>query len=553
MSFNKFLNNKTDNSCDFVLSTTASSLSNRNSEDYFFNKSDLDKMSHFKYLTDRYKLCNKTYFYFNEVTNLWIEEQTEDSVINRICEYTNEILTPEKKFVTEILLKKQAEFVLKKQNGTLTTIESSQFDELKDSLKEWNKFIDRTIKDHQKTKFARSVLNFFHHLIIDQEFMEKININNHHLLPFKNKNLNLMTGQMNERVRNQYFTKALNFIDINHISEDHEAYKVVDNFFLDICTGSEVKKQYLQKILGYFLSGNVTLGRTFYIFYGEGKNGKSAIIEIIGEIFNHYCKAMEASIIVKKGSKNAGQASPEMEVLDFGLRLALLSETNEGDVLNEVLIKNITGYDPISYRPLYGKNKNFRSEAKLCMLTNNKPYFKLSTSMIDRIRFLDFKSRFGYEDPKLNENGEKVDKSYYKANPQLVTELKTIYKEYVLAWMVKGSKKFFEDGHMNVPDDEQLIKENMSYINEMDSFKRFIDECLFIEPSEKVLTSLVNDRYKKFCTDEGIPPIKTSQLKQLLLKQFITKKDSNNYYYGFKLKEDVDEEQNDHVSSFGLD
>jgi len=552
MSFNKFLNNKTNNSCDFEI-TLISDLHNRNSEDYFFNKSDLDKMPHFKSLTDRYKLCNKTYYFFDDNNNLWKEEMTEDSVINRICEYTRYILDPENKFVTELLLKKQAEYVLKKSNGTMTTNESEQFEDLKTCLKEWNKFIDKVIKEHQKTKFARSVLNFFHHKIIDQEFMEKININNHHLLPFKTNNLNLKTGKMENRVKKQYFTKALDFFDINHISEEDEAYKVVDNFFLDICTGSEVKKQYLQKILGYFLSGNVTLGRTFYILYGEGKNGKSAIIEIIGEIFNHYCKAMEASIIVKKGAKNAGQASPEMEVLDYGLRLALLSETNEGDQLNEVLIKNITGYDPISYRPLYGKNKNFRSEAKLCMLTNNKPYFKLSTSMIDRIRFLDFKSRFGFEDPVLNENGEKVDKTYYKANPNLVIELKTIYKEYVLAWIVKGSKKFFEDGHMNVPDDEQLIKENMSYINEMDSYKRFTDECLIINPSEKVLTSLVNDRYKKFCTDEGIPPIKTSQLKQLILKQYVTKKDSNNYYYGFKLREDEDEEQKEHVATFGLD
>jgi P4 family phage/plasmid primase-like protien len=543
MSFNNFLNNKTDRTCDTTGSYYFTDLQNRDSCDYFFNKSDLDKMGHFKILTDRYKLCNKTYFYYNEGSNLWKEEQTEDSVISRICEYTSIILEPEKKFVTELLLKLVAEYTLKKNAGTMTTDESGKFEALKESVKEWNKFIDRTIKDHQKTKFAKSVLNFFHHKIIDQEFMSKININNHHLLPLRSHNLNLMTGKMEDRNKKQYFTKALDFININHISTSDEGYKIVDDFFLDICTGSEIKKRYLQKILGYFLSGNVTLGRTFYIFYGDGKNGKSAIMEIVGEIFSHYCKAMEASIIVKKGMKNAGQASPEIEVLDYGLRLALLSETNEGDVLNEVLIKQISGYDPISYRALYGKQKDFRSEAKLCMLTNNKPYFKLSSSMVDRIRFLDFKSRFGYEEPKLDNQGNKIDKNYYKANPELVVQLKTIYKEYVLAWMVEGAKNFFSEGHMNVPDDEELIKENMSYINEMDSFKRFTDECLTIDSTEKVLTSVVNDRYKKFCVDEGIPPIKTSQLKQLLLKQFITKKDSNNYFYGFKMKEDEEDDK----------
>jgi phage/plasmid-associated DNA primase len=115
---------------------------------------------------------------------------------------------------------------------------------------------------------------------------------------------------------------------------------------------------------------------------------------------------------------------PEMEVLDYGLRLALLSETNEGDTLNEVLIKNITGYDNISYRPLYGKQKQLKAEAKLCMLTNNKPYFKLSTSMIDRLRFIDFKSRFLNDHELAKEKAYNDDGTlkefFYKAEPEKV-------------------------------------------------------------------------------------------------------------------------------------
>jgi hypothetical protein len=165
MSYNNFLNNKTDKTCDGMSLFLISDLHNRNSSDYFFNKSDLEKMDHFKFLTDRYKLCNKTYYFYNDVSNLWKEEQTEDSVISRICDYTREILEPEKKFVTDLLLKKMAEFVLKKNDGSMTTDESAKFEDLKASVKEWNKFIDRTIKDHQKTKFAKSVLNLFHHKI----------------------------------------------------------------------------------------------------------------------------------------------------------------------------------------------------------------------------------------------------------------------------------------------------------------------------------------------------------------------------------------------------
>jgi hypothetical protein len=145
-------------------------------------------------------------------SNLWVEERTEDSVINRICECTSDILLPEKKFVSDMLSKKLAEYVLKKQKGTMTTEESAEFEELKEANKEFLKFIDRTIKDHQKTKFAKSVINFFHHKIIDAEFMDKININNHHLLPLRTKNLNLKIEKDRRKLydyQNKYFLNTI--------------------------------------------------------------------------------------------------------------------------------------------------------------------------------------------------------------------------------------------------------------------------------------------------------------------------------------------------------
>ena len=72
MSYNKFLNNKVSNSCDYMSNLTVLSMQNRDSNDYFFNKSDLDKMGHFTNLIERYKLCNKVYHYYHSGSNLWI-------------------------------------------------------------------------------------------------------------------------------------------------------------------------------------------------------------------------------------------------------------------------------------------------------------------------------------------------------------------------------------------------------------------------------------------------------------------------------------------------
>ena len=324
MSYNNFLNNKTLKSADDLAEFSILDMQNRDSNDYFFNKSDLEKMDHFMRLIERYKLCNKSYYYFNEGSKLWIEENTEDSVINRICQETEAILTPEKKHVLNMLYKLEEPLEKKKKDKTITESETEKLNEISTAIKEFNKFIDKTIKEHQKTKFARSVLSFFHHKITDPEFMEKININNHHLLPLRRMNLNLQTMKMEDRTKEQHFTRCLNIDNIDDVNDNDEYFKKVDNFFNDICSNHQPKKDYLQKILGYFLSGAVPLGRCFFIFYGNGKNGKSALIEVIQEIMgSFYCKSVESSVIIKKGMKNAGQASPELEALDYGLRLAL--------------------------------------------------------------------------------------------------------------------------------------------------------------------------------------------------------------------------------------
>lgn len=553
MLYNKYLNEKINISCDYNMEISILELRNRNHEDYFFNKSDLNKMNHFKNLIERYKLCNKEYYYFNEGSKLWEHETTDDKVINKICEETEKILNPEKKYVTELLFHIQKELNNKKTNNTISVEEQNKLNDVNEAIKEFNKFIEKTIKEHQKTKFARSVLSFFHHNIIDTEFMRKININNHHLLPLKTMNLNLKTMKMEERTKQQHFTKCLDMLDINESFQIHDAYKKVDNFFNDICSNHKPKKDYLQKILGYFLTGSVPLGRCFFIFFGAGKNGKSAMIEIIQEILgSFYCKSVESSVIVKRGKKNSGQASPELESLDYGCRLSLLSETDENDSLNETLIKQITGYDSISYRPLYGKQIQMTTETKLLMLTNNKPYFSLSTSMVDRLRFIDFKSRFLSHTELQNEHAYTEDGTlkpfYYKADPELIKELKTDgLKEYVLLWMAIGAKKFYEDGHLNIPDDSLLQTENMSYINELDSVKRFLDECCIIGPNEKIQTSYAKQSYINFCNDVSIPSVKPSKFKDTILhkfKDFNVVKNSNEYYHGFNIKPPENNEDN---------
>jgi P4 family phage/plasmid primase-like protien len=498
----------------------------KSTDDLFFLKSDVNKVSSYKLLCDSYKLCNGEYYHYSESTKLWSKESSDDSIHYRVCEYASDLLDIDKRLVYGCF----EEY----KNGDISR---AQMDDLEEDIKKFDKFFKKVYKDYQKLTFSKSILKFINHYVIDDKFTDTININNMHLLPLIDCNLNLQTLKTEGRCKEQKFSDCVQMRGY-HVYKNIDKYiqsdefKIVDKFFLDICTGSQNKKLYLQKILGYFLTGDVPHGRTFYIFYGQGANGKSAIMDVLNDIMGYFCKTVPTSIILKRAKRGEGQASPEIAVLDYGNRLGVLSETDEGEQINEDLVKRISGYDSIDYRPLYKEPKQFRCESKLVMITNNKPYFNLSQSMVDRIRYLEFKSRFVQE-------GETLSPGHYQRNPDLIHKLKTVYKDYVLLWCALGAKIFFEDKHMNVPDDEELQKENLSYINSCDSFNRFINEYCVISPDGKALKSVIWHTYKKFIDDEKIPKALTKgKLNELLIEKFGQPvKNSVDYYYGFSMIE----------------
>jgi hypothetical protein len=55
--------------------------------------------------------------------------------------------------------------------------------------------------------------------------MEKININNHHLLPLRRMNLNLQTMKMEDRTKEQHFTRCLNIDNIDDVNDNDEYFK----------------------------------------------------------------------------------------------------------------------------------------------------------------------------------------------------------------------------------------------------------------------------------------------------------------------------------------
>ncbi|MCL1882278.1 MAG: hypothetical protein FWF81_00795 [Defluviitaleaceae bacterium] len=102
--------------------------------------------------------------------------------------------------------------------------------------------------------------------------------------------------------------------------------------------------RFLQKALGYALSGETAL-ECFFIFYGDKtRNGKSTLSETIAFVMGEYARTIQPQTLSRRPA-DGGAASPDTARLK-GARLVNVPEPEKGLELNIALVKQLTGGTP---------------------------------------------------------------------------------------------------------------------------------------------------------------------------------------------------------------
>ncbi len=108
--------------------------------------------------------------------------------------------------------------------------------------------------------------------------------------------------------------------------------------------------EFLQRWAGYSLTGDIA-EEAFVFLYGTGQNGKSKFVNPIRRILGDYAKTAEkTTFMVKSG----GSGIPNNLADLHGVRMIPCMEIPKGQTLNEQLIQNFTGGDPVKARFLFG-------------------------------------------------------------------------------------------------------------------------------------------------------------------------------------------------------
>ena len=149
---------------------------------------------------------------------------------------------------------------------------------------------------------------------------------------------------------------------------------------------------YIWEHLASVLRGD-NRNQTFNIYTGCGRNGKSKLVELMGFVLGDYKGSVPLALITQKRG-SIGGVSPEVAQLK-GLRYAVMQEPSKGCKLNEGIMKELTGGDPIQGRALFKDTVTFVPQFTLAVCTNH--LFDIQSAddgTWRRIRVCDFKSKF---------------------------------------------------------------------------------------------------------------------------------------------------------------
>ena len=252
-----------------------------------------------------------------------------------------------------------------------------------------------------------------------------------------------------------------------------------DLFLMEIMEGKPHLVRFLQRAVGYSLTGDTT-ERVLFVLYGEGANGKTTFLEIIRSLLGDYARGTPVDTLLIKRSSGANNDVAGLK----GSRFVTASESGQGKHLDEAQVKQLTGGDTITARFLYGEWFEFHPQFKIWLATNHKPSIRRTDPAIwDRIRLIPFRVRI----PEVRRDKNLREK--------LCEELPGI-----LSWAIKGCLEWQKQG-LGVPD--EVREATAAYKDEMDVFGNFVTECCVLEPEAWVKTGDLKQEYNDWARENG--------------------------------------------------
>ncbi|KAF9159340.1 hypothetical protein BGX21_008294 [Mortierella sp. AD011] len=313
------------------------------------------------------------------------------------------------------------------------------------------------------------------------------------LLIARNGVIDLKTGALREGSPEDYMTTQLD-TDYNGLDS---STKDIDKFMEEIFDNNSELIEYVQRLLGYGITGHTT-EQCWLILTGSGGNGKSLLISLLEKLLEKWYVTAPYDVFFKSAKRaQAGGPSPHLGTLK-GARICVKEEAEPKDELNIEMIKILTGESAITSRALYAKDyETFTPKALPILLCNHKPAIDVDDpAMLRRIKVIPFNNIYTSPEDSIRPY-DRNNPRHRLRDPDVRKRLLTKYsQEQLLVWLVQGAFKWHVGGLGKLP---QCMKDAFQeYCSENDKLKEFIDECCEVSDHYKVNAKVFRDSFRYF-------------------------------------------------------
>jgi len=260
--------------------------------------------------------------------------------------------------------------------------------------------------------------------------------------------VDLRTGAMRPRGADDYVTQVTTVApDIKGVAP------VFERFMLEIFTGDTELVSFMQRALGYCLTGD-RREQVLLFAHGDGANGKSTFIDLVRKLAGTYATNLPADELMASRNEKHKTGIASLR----GRRMAVSSELEEGQFWNESLLKSLTGDETMSARFMRQDFFEFTMTHKHLIVGNFKPRLRGGDpAMARRLLLIPFAAKF---------EGDRRDKLL---GAKLLAEAPAI-----LGWIIRGAVKWHSNGLL---PPERVRAASAEYLAEHDDLALWAEEC----------------------------------------------------------------------------
>lgn len=310
----------------------------------------------------------------------------------------------------------------------------------------------------------------------------------HNFLNVGNGVVDLRTGELTEHDPGWLFTQVS---EVNYLPEAHH-----DDWDKALTALPEEVARWMQLRFGQAATGKATADDVVPILQGQGENAKTTLLLGVKKALGEFSSPVPEKVVL------AGPNDHPTELFALkGVRLAFIEELPEGNYLNIARLKRVVGTETgITARAIGQDNVTWDPTHSLMVTTN----YDLRVNETDhgtwrRLALVRFPYTFDGSDPERPRDATLRDR---------IRDGKDGQHEAVLAWIVEGARRFFEEGlstSVNMP--ETVKKDTMEWRFKSNSCVEFIDEHLVLDESSYVRTTDVYELFVRWNASRGSAPL----------------------------------------------